>query len=54
MKMRILNSGSDGNSTIISDSDENTIILDCGLPYETIMANVNMKKLDFAIVTHLH
>lgn len=54
MKIKIINSGSNGNSTIVSDSTGNCIVLDCGLSYETIVANTNMSKLDFAIVTHTH
>lgn len=52
--MRILNSGSDGNSTIISDNQENCIVIDCGLSYDMIISKLDIRKLDCVLVTHCH
>ena len=54
MKLRVIHSGSDGNSCILKDSQDNQIILDCGLSYETIVANANLSKVDFLLASHAH
>lgn len=54
MKINIINSGSDGNCTVLTDRAGNQILLDCGLPYEVIVPNINMAKLNFILISHLH
>ena len=54
MLVRIINSGSDGNCTILKDSNDNELMLDCGLPYEIIASQCNLRKLNAVIATHAH
>nr|DAT76317.1 MAG TPA: Putative beta-lactamase-like family [Caudoviricetes sp.] len=54
MLMRIINSGSDGNCTILKDGNENELMLDCGLPYETIASNCDLRKLTAVMLSHCH
>lgn len=54
MKAKIINSGSDGNCTVLTDSIGNQIMLDCGLPYKVIVPNINMARLDALFITHAH
>lgn len=54
MLVRIINSGSDGNCTILKDSKENELMLDCGLSYEIIASQCNLRKLDAVIASHIH
>lgn len=54
MLVRIINSGSEGNCTILKDSKENELMLDCGLPYETIASQCNLRKLNAVLGTHSH
>lgn len=54
MLVRIVNSGSDGNCMILKDSNENELMLDCGLPYETIASQCNLRKLNAILCTHHH
>lgn len=54
MLVRIINSGSDGNCTILKDSKENELMLDCGLPYEIIASQCSLRKLNAVLGTHAH
>lgn len=54
MLVRIVNSGSDGNCIVVEDNNKNQILLDCGLPYETIAKNCNLGKLNGVFATHFH
>lgn len=48
MNYNIINTGSDGNATII----ENTIMIDCGLPFKKIYPYI--RKLKLVLLTHTH
>lgn len=48
MNYNIINTGSDGNATII----ENTIMIDCGLPFKKIYPYI--RKLKLVLLTHIH
>lgn len=48
MNYNIINTGSDGNATII----ENTIMIDCGLPFKKIYPYI--RKLKLVLLTHAH
>ena len=48
MNYNILATGSDGNATIIND----TILIDCGMPYKTIRPYA--KQLRLVLMTHQH
>lgn len=55
MVVKTINSGSNGNCYIVSDSQYNSIILDCGLPFQQITSNSNFpkfSKIDFVFVSH--
>lgn len=54
MLVRIINSGSDGNCTILKDSNDNELMLDCGLPYEIIASQCNLRKLTAVMLSHYH
>lgn len=54
MKIKIINSGSDGNCCIVKDINENSIILDCGIIYNRIASEINLSKLDFICISHFH
>ena len=54
MLVKILNSGSYGNCTILEDINGNQILLDCGLSYETIMNNSSFSKISCILVGHFH
>lgn len=48
MKYKIINSGSDGNATIIED----IILVDCGVPFKSLKNYY--KKLKIVLLTHRH
>jgi phosphoribosyl 1,2-cyclic phosphodiesterase len=54
MKLHIIHSGSDGNCSILADNKGNQLMLDCGIDYEKIVANINFSKLDAILTTHFH
>lgn len=54
MIVDVLNSGSDGNCTIITDSANNQIMLDCGINYENIIGKINIPTLNAILVSHFH
>lgn len=54
MNVKIINSGSNGNCSILEDINGNQILLDCGLSYETIINNINYQKLNCVLVSHFH
>ncbi|WP_347472793.1 MBL fold metallo-hydrolase [Clostridium kluyveri] len=55
MKFTVLGSGSAGNCYLLQNRDE-TLILECGLPYKTIIKGLNFNLIDVAgcLVTHEH
>lgn len=54
MRIFIINSGSNGNCSVLADSNGNQILLDCGLPYDKIMQYIDFDKLNFVLLTHIH
>lgn len=54
MEVKILNSGSDGNSAILTDSQGNQLVLDCGISFEQYAKELNLTKCDALLVTHFH
>lgn len=55
MKLKILGSGSSGNCYLLQ-SEKETLILECGLPYKTILKELNF-KLDTVVgclISHEH
>lgn len=54
MNVKIINSGSNGNCTILQDINGNQILLDCGLSYETIINNVKFSNVNFILLSHYH
>lgn len=56
MKICVLHSGSNGNCYLVSENN-NYIILDCGIKFETITHDKNFPKfsqIDFVFSSHLH
>ncbi|MFL0198409.1 MBL fold metallo-hydrolase [Clostridium sp. WILCCON 0269] len=55
MKLIVLGSGSAGNCYLLQNKDE-TLILDCGLPYKTILKGLdfNLMNVVGCLVTHEH
>lgn len=54
MLVTIINSGSDGNCTIIKDIEGNELMMDCGIDYEKIITNINFPKLNAICLSHYH
>lgn len=54
MKLSVLNSGSDGNCIIVTDSKGNQIMLDCGIKYESILPKVDLLNLNCICISHYH
>lgn len=55
MKIRVLGSSSQGNCYIL-EGDKETLLLECGLPYKTILKglNFNLNNVVGCLVTHEH
>lgn len=55
MKLKVIGSGSSGNCYLLEDEKE-TLILECGLPYKTIIKglNFNLTNVVGCLVTHEH
>lgn len=55
MKLKVLGSGSSGNCYLLENKKE-TLILECGLPYKTILKglNFNLSNVVGCLVTHEH
>ena len=57
MVINVIGTGSKGNATVVSDSQGNSILLDCGLLFEQITSNPNFpkfSKLDLVFISHCH
>lgn len=54
MKLYTIQSGSNGNCTILTDNDGNQLIFDCGVKYEKIFTYCNIPKVNACLVTHEH
>lgn len=53
MKITVLASGSNGNAYFISDNKTN-LLIDCGIPYNLILAKSNFASIDACLVSHCH
>ena len=55
MKVKVCNSGSCGNTYILSTSNK-TVILDCGVPFKEVLKALDYKISDiaFAVCSHIH
>lgn len=55
MKLTVLGSGSSGNCYLLQNKDE-ILIVECGLPYKTIIKGLNFNLIDVVgcLVTHEH
>ncbi|URZ06444.1 MBL fold metallo-hydrolase [Clostridium felsineum] len=55
MKLKVLGSGSSGNCYLLQNGKE-TLVLECGLPYKTILKglNFNLSNVVGCLVTHEH
>lgn len=52
MKVKVLGSGSSGNSYLLEDKDGNQLLLECGLKYEQIAPYLNFEKLWLVLCSH--
>ncbi|WP_238884451.1 MBL fold metallo-hydrolase [Clostridium sp. YIM B02551] len=55
MKLKVLGSGSKGNCYLLQDNNE-TLIIECGIPYKTILKglNFNLSNVVGCLVSHEH
>ncbi len=53
MEIKCLGSGSTGNSYVVHQEGF-TYLLDAGVDYRKIAANISLNKLDFAFISHAH
>lgn len=53
MDIKSLGSGSTGNCYIVKQNNI-TYLLDAGVDFKKIVANINLNKLDFAFISHEH
>ncbi len=55
MKLKVLGSGSAGNCYLLQDEKE-TLMLECGLPYKTILRGLkfNLSNIVGCLVSHEH
>lgn len=54
MIIDVLASGSKSNCYLLSDREENQLLIECGLKYENITPHINFSKLDCLLLTHYH
>lgn len=55
MKLKVLSTGSKGNSYILTSSNGKYCILDCGISFNDIKKNMtSFKDLDFVFTSHIH
>lgn len=54
MMTNIIHSGSDGNCVVVTDKEENQIILDCGINYELILPYIKIRQLNCVCTSHIH
>ena len=54
MKVKILNSGSDGNAYVVTDKEGNQLLIECGIKIKDILRNIHIDKLQGCIVSHAH
>lgn len=53
MTIKVLSSSSKGNCYII-DNGVNTLILECGISYDSIIKNVDIERLSGVLISHCH
>lgn len=54
MKIKIINSGSDGNCTILEDTNGCILVLDCGVDYSKIIKECKVNDISCVLCTHHH
>ena len=54
MKVKIINSGSDGNAYLITDKNNNQLLIECGVKIKNLMLNCDFNFLECCIVSHEH
>jgi len=56
MKINIISSGSKGNCIQLKDSEGNSLLLECGIPFKQIQKGLNFQtsKIDGCLITHSH
>lgn len=54
MKVDIIQTGSLGNATVLTDADNNQLLIDCGTKYEAIVPHLGMLYKLSLIITHQH
>lgn len=54
MRIKIVNSGSDGNAYVITDKNGNQLLVECGVKISQIMRYINLQKLQGCIISHSH
>jgi len=53
MNIKIIGSGSNGNAYVLENNNEQ-ILIECGLPYNKLVKEINFGKLCGAIISHSH
>lgn len=54
MKVKIINSGSDGNAYVVTDKEGNQLLIECGVKIDKILRNIKIDKLQGCIISHEH
>lgn len=54
MNIKVLATGSKGNCYILTDNQENQLLLEAGIRYENIIPHINFEKLDCLVYSHIH
>jgi len=56
MELKVINSNSKGNCYILKDSNENRLIIECGVSKEEIMhgTDFNLKSITGILLSHEH
>lgn len=54
MKVQIINSGSDGNAYLITDKNNNQLLIECGVKIKTLLLNCDFNSLEGCIISHEH
>lgn len=54
MNVNIIQTGSRGNATILTDKQGNQLLIDCGIPYESIATHIKDFNSLTVVITHEH
>lgn len=54
MKIKIINSGSDGNAYVVTDKNGSQLLIECGVKINQIIRNIKIDKLQGCIISHEH